>query len=415
MSCSLLSVIWAAKARTWGSVAAIGNNQRRTPPSIPASFLSMSRRAVPTPPLHPSSCTASGKPGAAGLPLRKETNMEGAPLALPAEAAGGRTGSAGRAHLRPGSLSAAPRGGQRERPHLTQSGGKGRGSGALSHRRHRGAPTVPGSGGAGAAKPPGRGALSGRSEGPHTRPRPLSPPRGGSPTAGGGKGDWNADPAVSNATAPPRPPPLTAVWSRPLSANQRSPLREEGAFAYPRAGWRRRRPTGGHPQTDALPDQSHSGQAGLCPSRPIGACLGGPRRPGRREGCSVRAAAAAPGPAMVWGAAAMNGAVPSLYDPKVRVLKLGESFEKQPRCAFHTVRCECWGRGSSRGLRGSGGVRRSPQSPEGRGWLQLRSVAASVPGFWGAAGLSVPWSAGPGFRELCRFQSVLGARTAIVS
>lgn len=50
----------------------------------------------------------------------------------------------------------------------------------------------------------------------------------------------------------------------------------------------------------------------------------------------------------------MNGAVPSLYDPKARVLKLGESFEKQPRCAFHTVRCECWGRGSSRGLRGSG-------------------------------------------------------------
>uniref|UniRef100_A0A8C5U8A2 Transcription elongation factor Eaf N-terminal domain-containing protein n=1 Tax=Malurus cyaneus samueli TaxID=2593467 RepID=A0A8C5U8A2_9PASS len=34
----------------------------------------------------------------------------------------------------------------------------------------------------------------------------------------------------------------------------------------------------------------------------------------------------------------MNGAVPSLYDPKARVLKLGESFEKQPRCAFHTVR-----------------------------------------------------------------------------
>ncbi|PKU40188.1 ell-associated factor 2 [Limosa lapponica baueri] len=34
----------------------------------------------------------------------------------------------------------------------------------------------------------------------------------------------------------------------------------------------------------------------------------------------------------------MNGAVPSLFDPKERVLKLGESFEKQPRCAFHTVR-----------------------------------------------------------------------------
>ncbi|KAM9123811.1 ELL-associated factor 2 [Pangshura tecta] len=36
--------------------------------------------------------------------------------------------------------------------------------------------------------------------------------------------------------------------------------------------------------------------------------------------------------------AAMNGAAPQLFDPKERVLKLGESFEKQPRCAFHTVR-----------------------------------------------------------------------------
>ncbi|XP_019409893.1 PREDICTED: ELL-associated factor 2 [Crocodylus porosus] len=34
----------------------------------------------------------------------------------------------------------------------------------------------------------------------------------------------------------------------------------------------------------------------------------------------------------------MNGAAPPLFDPKERVLKLGESFENQPRCAFHTVR-----------------------------------------------------------------------------
>uniref|UniRef100_A0A8C8RVT4 Uncharacterized protein n=1 Tax=Pelusios castaneus TaxID=367368 RepID=A0A8C8RVT4_9SAUR len=39
----------------------------------------------------------------------------------------------------------------------------------------------------------------------------------------------------------------------------------------------------------------------------------------------------------------MNGAAPPLFDPKERVLKLGESFEKKPRCAFHTVRCE-WGK-----------------------------------------------------------------------
>lgn len=37
----------------------------------------------------------------------------------------------------------------------------------------------------------------------------------------------------------------------------------------------------------------------------------------------------------------MNGAGrPSRIDSRERVLKLGESFEKQPRCAFHTVRCE---------------------------------------------------------------------------
>ncbi|XP_073401398.1 ELL-associated factor 2 [Dendrobates tinctorius] len=34
----------------------------------------------------------------------------------------------------------------------------------------------------------------------------------------------------------------------------------------------------------------------------------------------------------------MNGAVCSLFDTKERVLKLGESFEKQPRCGFHTIR-----------------------------------------------------------------------------
>ncbi|EGV92670.1 ELL-associated factor 2 [Cricetulus griseus] len=38
----------------------------------------------------------------------------------------------------------------------------------------------------------------------------------------------------------------------------------------------------------------------------------------------------------------MNGPAGLAYlDRRERVLKLGESFEKQPRCAFHTVRCEC--------------------------------------------------------------------------
>ncbi|KAM3917226.1 ELL-associated factor 2 isoform 1-T2 [Leptodactylus fuscus] len=34
----------------------------------------------------------------------------------------------------------------------------------------------------------------------------------------------------------------------------------------------------------------------------------------------------------------MNGSACSLFDTKERVLKLGESFEKQPRCGFHTIR-----------------------------------------------------------------------------
>ncbi|CAN2389096.1 factor 2 [Pristimantis euphronides] len=34
----------------------------------------------------------------------------------------------------------------------------------------------------------------------------------------------------------------------------------------------------------------------------------------------------------------MNAAACSLFDTKERVLKLGESFEKQPRCGFHTIR-----------------------------------------------------------------------------
>ncbi|XP_053259620.1 ELL-associated factor 2 [Podarcis raffonei] len=34
----------------------------------------------------------------------------------------------------------------------------------------------------------------------------------------------------------------------------------------------------------------------------------------------------------------MNGAAPPIFDCKERALLLGESFERQPRCAFHTVR-----------------------------------------------------------------------------
>lgn len=41
------------------------------------------------------------------------------------------------------------------------------------------------------------------------------------------------------------------------------------------------------------------------------------------------------------GGPGMNGVAPPLFDCKERALLLGESFERQPRCAFHTVRCEC--------------------------------------------------------------------------
>lgn len=206
--------------------------------------------------------------------------MEEGPLALPPEAAGSRTGSAGRAHLRPGSLCAAPRGGQRERPHLTQGRGKGRGSGALSHRRNAGVSTVPGSGSAGAAKAPGHGAPSGRSKGPTRTPGPSHRRVGASRLRGEGGGSWNADPAVSNATVPPRPPPFTAVWSRPVSANQRSPLREEGVFAYPRAGWRLRHPTGRNLQSGARIDQSSSAEAGSARRALSEPAWAGPAGPG---------------------------------------------------------------------------------------------------------------------------------------
>lgn len=48
----------------------------------------------------------------------------------------------------------------------------------------------------------------------------------------------------------------------------------------------------------------------------------------------------------------MNG--PWHIDSRERVLKLGASFEKQPRCAFHTVRCECGHPGGKGGALGVG-------------------------------------------------------------
>ncbi len=36
----------------------------------------------------------------------------------------------------------------------------------------------------------------------------------------------------------------------------------------------------------------------------------------------------------------MNGTAYSNFDNQEHVLKLGETFEKQPKSAFHTVRCK---------------------------------------------------------------------------
>lgn len=37
----------------------------------------------------------------------------------------------------------------------------------------------------------------------------------------------------------------------------------------------------------------------------------------------------------------MNGTAYSNFDNQEHILKLGETFEKQPKSAFHTVRCKC--------------------------------------------------------------------------
>lgn len=38
----------------------------------------------------------------------------------------------------------------------------------------------------------------------------------------------------------------------------------------------------------------------------------------------------------------MNGTAYSNFDNQEHVLKLGETFEKHPKSAYHTVRCKWW-------------------------------------------------------------------------
>lgn len=109
--------------------------------------------------------------------------------------------------------------------------------------------------------------------------------------------------------------------------------------------------------------------------------MSGTAPPPRREGCAVAAVAAGAARAghgvRCAARAAMNGMAPPLVEPKERVLQLGETFEKQPRCAFHTVRCELggvWGGGRCRAP-GSGLARgRTERSSRGprrlRPWLR---------------------------------------------
>lgn len=115
--------------------------------------------------------------------------------------------------------------------------------------------------------------------------------------------------------------------------------------------------------------------------------MSGTAPPPRREGCAVAAVAAGAARAghgvRCAARAAMNGMAPPLVEPKERVLQLGETFEKQPRCAFHTVRCELggvWGGGRCRAP-GAG-----LQAPAWRGAGPRGAHAArgaSVPGLEG--------------------------------
>lgn len=146
-------------------MSGLGNSQRRTPPSIPASFLFMLRGPHATTSsrlqlLH-HQLEASGR----RTPPEKGNKHGGSPIRAPCRGRGqaDRLGRQG-----------APPAGQRPRPHLPQGRGKGTGSGV---------PTVP------------RAALRGR--------------------AGAGRGERSAEraactasaAAASAATAAPRPPP----------------------------------------------------------------------------------------------------------------------------------------------------------------------------------------------------------------
>lgn len=119
--------------------------------------------------------------------------------------------------------------------------------------------------------------------------------------------------------------------------------------------------------------------------------------PPRREGCAVAAVAAGAARAghgvRCAVRAAMNGMAPPLFEPKERVLQLGETFEKQPRCAFHTVRCELGGTRRGGGAAGAG----------------LRLGHAGPRGAHAARGASIPglgWGEGPGSGGSARSRAV---------
>ena len=124
---------------------------------------------------------------------------------------------------------------------------------------------------------------------------------------------------------------LRSSASRGLRASQRVKLAQG-----PGASWAR----GGAPfprkPISAQWDGARLARGGVC-----GGCTGSPRRSWFKQAEVATGSLRQRQRQSQSRRRRMNGAAgPSHIDSRERVLKLGGSFEKQPRCAFHTVRCE---------------------------------------------------------------------------
>lgn len=143
------------------------------------------------------------------------------------------------------------------------------------------------------------------------------------------------------STSGPRPAQRTSAWRSPPSCVRRDAGRGLGAGTVARGGAGPR----GEGRGRCL--QTANQGSGRSKGRPQGS--GGERSPLPGTELKLAASAAVPegcggGPRRPSGRqrTRMSGPAGLAYlDRRERVLKLGESFQKQPRCAFHTVRCEC--------------------------------------------------------------------------